>query len=677
MSAPRSSGVWRYGVANVLSTTSRAPARLRRGGDRGDVDDVEQRVRRRLDPDEPCVGDVRVGVGRELVGRRVREPVALRLVDLREHPVRAAVHVVDADDVVARVEQVHDRGRRPDPGRERVAVRGVLERCEALLERRSRRVRAARVVVALVDADGLLRERRRLVDRRRDRARRRVRLLAGVDRAGVEVHGHGSARRAAGSRPILTPRTAWPAWPLLSRRTRQPPSARGTFRPITTDSAPSHAASSRAPRGFRARVGWRAPLCPDAVHLEHPALPVEDRLDPADQLRSPTEDRAGRSTRTRASPSARTSRACSGSRTAPRRGRGRGSAGRRGRGASRGRARRRRVASGCASHPARVSRTPSARKRRSSSARSASRSESASVSGRTRSARSQRRCPPRRPATATSPRRWSDVSISPTLRRAVPAVRLLARRRERSSSSRDEQRAAALELAQHIAAERPVLGEEVADPALGLVVRRVPPAPHEPAHEGELLDRPQERVPLEERALVPEQPVELSRRRTRRACSRGRGAVPARRSRSGRAGGSRGGGPSRGRSLPTRRAAATGRRSAGPPLRRPASPGVVGRSEPAPDGLRHGAPSPTRAGCACRRGRLGAEPGRELAQRVRNVRAGVGRRAALRPDGIDAEDASRRSNVASTRPISDGAAEDREDVVAVLALGCGTYISSR
>ena len=26
MSAPRSSGVWRYGVANVLSTTSRAPA---------------------------------------------------------------------------------------------------------------------------------------------------------------------------------------------------------------------------------------------------------------------------------------------------------------------------------------------------------------------------------------------------------------------------------------------------------------------------------------------------------------------------------------------------------------------------------------------------------------------------------------------------------------------------
>ena len=47
----------------------------------------------------------------------------------------------------------------------------VLERGEALLERGPGRVRRARVVVALVDADRLLRVRRRLVDRRRHGAR--------------------------------------------------------------------------------------------------------------------------------------------------------------------------------------------------------------------------------------------------------------------------------------------------------------------------------------------------------------------------------------------------------------------------------------------------------------------------------------------------------------------------
>ena len=40
------------GVAKVLSTTTIAPTRVRRLGDRADVDDVQQRVRRRLDPDE-------------------------------------------------------------------------------------------------------------------------------------------------------------------------------------------------------------------------------------------------------------------------------------------------------------------------------------------------------------------------------------------------------------------------------------------------------------------------------------------------------------------------------------------------------------------------------------------------------------------------------------------------
>ena len=197
MSAPRSSGFWRYGVANVLSTTSRAPAarvaaataamstRLSSGL-------VGVSIQTSRASPRSAAGSVR-----ELGGRRVGEAVALRLVDLREHAVRAAVDVVHADDVVAGVEQVHDRRRRAEARRERVTVRGVLERGEALLERRSRRVRDARVVVALVHADRLLRERGGLVDRRRHRARRRVGLLAGMDRARLEVH---RAHRSPGQR---------------------------------------------------------------------------------------------------------------------------------------------------------------------------------------------------------------------------------------------------------------------------------------------------------------------------------------------------------------------------------------------------------------------------------------------------------------------------------------------
>ena len=125
---------------------------------------------------------------RDLLGRQEREPVPLRLVDLREHAVDAAVDVVDRDHVVPGREQVHERRHRAEPGRERAAVRRVLERREALLQRRARRVGDARVVVALVDAHRLLHVRGGLVDRRRHRARRRVRLLALVDRAGLEVH---------------------------------------------------------------------------------------------------------------------------------------------------------------------------------------------------------------------------------------------------------------------------------------------------------------------------------------------------------------------------------------------------------------------------------------------------------------------------------------------------------
>ena len=111
--------------------------RVRRVGGAADVDDVQQRVRRRLDPHElRVVVEVRGEAVVELVGGDVREAVALRLVDPRGHPVHAAVDVRDQDDALARVDEVHDRRRRAEAGGERDAVLGALEARERLLERR-------------------------------------------------------------------------------------------------------------------------------------------------------------------------------------------------------------------------------------------------------------------------------------------------------------------------------------------------------------------------------------------------------------------------------------------------------------------------------------------------------------------------------------------------------------
>ena len=117
---------------------ARRVRRLRGGAD---VDDVQHRVRRRLDPDHPRVAVEVLAEVRELRGRQVVEEVALRLVDLRGHPVDAAVDVGDQDDALARVDEVHQRRRRAEPGGERDPVLRVLERGERRLERGARRVR--------------------------------------------------------------------------------------------------------------------------------------------------------------------------------------------------------------------------------------------------------------------------------------------------------------------------------------------------------------------------------------------------------------------------------------------------------------------------------------------------------------------------------------------------------
>ena len=114
----------------------------------------------------------------------------------RELRIRAAVERARGDDVVAvraqRQQREHLRRHAGRRGQRRAAA---FERGDALLERRDGRIRDARIDVAerlqVEQARGVVGavedERRRLVDRQRARAGRRVRDLSGVQAQRVEA----------------------------------------------------------------------------------------------------------------------------------------------------------------------------------------------------------------------------------------------------------------------------------------------------------------------------------------------------------------------------------------------------------------------------------------------------------------------------------------------------------
>ena len=219
-SAPSSSGCCRYGVAKVLSTTSSAPtacaaAAALRMSTMFSIGFDGVSTQTSFTSSSRC--DARLSSN----SRRghVREAIALRLVDLRRHPVDAAVDVGDQDDALARMHEVHQRGRRAEPRAERDAVLRVLEAGQRDLQRGAGRVRDARVVVALVHPDRLLHERGGLVDRRDDRAGRRIRLLPRVDRPRLEVHARSLTDRTA-SVPAASERDTSGSDPIHGRTRR-------------------------------------------------------------------------------------------------------------------------------------------------------------------------------------------------------------------------------------------------------------------------------------------------------------------------------------------------------------------------------------------------------------------------------------------------------------------------
>ena len=134
-SAPSASGCWRYGVANVLSTTTRASracassatAAMSTIDSVGLVGDSIQT--RRVSSRHAAVE--RVGVAQVARGPRDAVP----LVHARDEPERAAVRVGRDDHVVAGIERAQDRVLGREPAREREPVPRALERRDARLER--------------------------------------------------------------------------------------------------------------------------------------------------------------------------------------------------------------------------------------------------------------------------------------------------------------------------------------------------------------------------------------------------------------------------------------------------------------------------------------------------------------------------------------------------------------
>jgi len=104
--------------------------------------------------------------------------------------------------------------------------------------------------------------------------------------------------------------------------------------------------------------------------------------------------------------------------------------------------------------------------------------------------------------------RLQDLEHQAHLARAPPAMRLSGCHELVLELPR-EQRSVPLELAQQVTAEAGVLLQEVPDPAVPRRVAEAPPLRHSRADERQVLDRPDERVPLEELSLLPQQPVEL------------------------------------------------------------------------------------------------------------------------------------------------------------------------
>jgi hypothetical protein len=157
------------------------------GARAGQVGQPEDGIGRRLEKQEPGRRPDRALDLAQLRRIHVGEVELVLPEHLFEQPIRAAVGVVGDDNVIAGLEERHHGAGRRHARREPERRGAMLHRREVGLERRTRGVLRAGVLVSLVHAKRVLHIGRCLVDGGDDGPGRRVWRLAGVDADGAET----------------------------------------------------------------------------------------------------------------------------------------------------------------------------------------------------------------------------------------------------------------------------------------------------------------------------------------------------------------------------------------------------------------------------------------------------------------------------------------------------------
>jgi hypothetical protein len=154
----------------------------------GEIDELQHRIGRGLDPDE-----TRLRPDRRLDRGAVAEidvadaKTGRALAHAGEETVCAAIEIVGGEHMRALRQEIEDGGGAGHAGGEGEALRAALEIGDAALIGHARRILRARIFVAFVDAGTLLHVSRGGIDRRHDRARRGIGRLAGVNAARGEA----------------------------------------------------------------------------------------------------------------------------------------------------------------------------------------------------------------------------------------------------------------------------------------------------------------------------------------------------------------------------------------------------------------------------------------------------------------------------------------------------------
>lgn len=200
ISAPSARGRWQAGGGEGIVNHRQRAVLAPDGADRGDVGQLQERVRRCFEPDQARGGAQRRRHALRVASVNKTGADALVFQHTLEKPVGTAVHIVAAEHVIARPQQGQgDGGFGGQAGGEAQAVRATFERGEGRFQRGASGVAGAGIVVALVHAHGFLSKGAGLVNRDDHRASGGVGFLTGVDGAGGKtVVGHRRLRGCNG-----------------------------------------------------------------------------------------------------------------------------------------------------------------------------------------------------------------------------------------------------------------------------------------------------------------------------------------------------------------------------------------------------------------------------------------------------------------------------------------------